>query len=216
MEKEKDKFKNIIFDCDSSLARIEGLPFIASRKGLEAEISRITEEGMNGAISFQESLSRRLKILNLTSDDLEIIERGYIDNLTEGAVEVIRELQRHGLEVFIVSGALLPPVQGLADFLGVPKANALAIPITVDSQARVQISDDVMSKVDRLKREAVKRIRQSGPTVLVGDGMTDWEAGKDADLFIGFGGVVFRPKLKELATVYIEEPRLQGVLDIVL
>lgn len=215
MGKELTKFKNIIFDCDSTLVKIEGLLFVAAQKGLAKEVAAVTEAGMNGEISFRESLSRRLELLNLVESDLKAIERGYVQNLTEGALEVVRSLRQRDQKVFILSGAFRPPVQGLATFLGVARENVLAIPITVDFRGRVHISEEELNRVDQLKSEAVKRIRQSGPTVLVGDGMTDWEAGQAADLFIGFGGVVFRPKLKSLVPIYLEEPGLQRILDIV-
>ena len=53
--------------------------------------------------------------------------------------------------------------------------------------------------------------------MFVGDGVTDLETqGTAADLFVGFGGVVVRQKVKATAQAWIESPSLASLLPLVL
>ena len=56
------------------------------------------------------------------------------------------------------------------------------------------------------------RARTHGRAAFVGDGVTDLETKPVVDLFIGFGGVAVRPKVKENAGVYVEDKDLRAVL----
>jgi phosphoserine phosphatase len=55
------------------------------------------------------------------------------------------------------------------------------------------------------------RARTKGKAAFVGDGVSDLEAKPAVDLFIGFGGVHTRPRVRENAEVF-----LSGRLDDVL
>ena len=209
------KFKNIIFDCDSTLVKVEGLDEIARRKGLLKRVREITAAGMNGYLPFSQSLRKRLKIIQPTENDLVWLGWQYVQELVSDAAMVIEELKFRGLNVFILTGGLLPAVEVLGDYLEIKSKNVCAVSLKESDHFRAS-GPIGTNDLDTFKIKFVQQIQETGPTVLVGDGMTDFEAGKHADLFIGFGGVVFRPQLKKLCQFYIEEPRLQPVLDIVL
>lgn len=209
------RYKNIIFDCDSTLVKIEGLDEIAKRKGIDDEVSRITATGMNGNLPFSQSLRARLAILEPTEDDLVWLGRQYVRELIPDAVVVVNELKAHGLNIFILTGGLYSAVRVLARYLKIGDGSLWAVKLKGFDP--LIGSDPIgMNNLDTFKIKFVQKIQKTGPAVLIGDGMTDYEAGKFADLFIGFGGVVLRPKLKRLCRFYVEEPRLQPVLDIVL
>ena len=59
------KYQNIIFDCDSTLTKIEGLDFIAQRHGLKDQVAAITTRAMNDEITFEKALKLRLELINL-------------------------------------------------------------------------------------------------------------------------------------------------------
>ena len=70
--------RNYIFDFDSTLTRVEALDVLAEitlqdnpKKGeIIQEIIDITNLGIDGEISFTESLERRIKLLNANEADL--------------------------------------------------------------------------------------------------------------------------------------------------
>ena len=51
-----------------------------------------------------------------------------------------------------------------------------------------------------------------GRAAFIGDGASDLEAKPAVDLFVGFGGVHTRPRVKDNAHVFVEERRLNAVL----
>lgn len=211
------KYKNVIFDCDSTLVKIEGLDEIARQKGKFDQVEAITSQGMNGEIPYEVSFRKRwLEIVRPNQEDLDWLGQYYIQNLVEGAFETVTKLQSLGHRVSILSHVPEIPIQILAGYLGVVQENVFAVPVGFGRDGVMTVEQKFLVSIGVFKNTVIKKIRATGSTVLIGDGMTDYEAGKFADLFIGFGGVVFRPKLKKLCQFYIEEPRLQGIPDIVL
>lgn len=217
------KFKNIIFDCDSTLTRIEGLDEIARRKWLLGRVREITTAGMGGGLLFSQSLRLRLEIIKPTVSDLEWLGQRYVDELVEGAESLVEKLRANGVRVFVLTGGLYLAVRLLARHLKIEDSEVCAVDFRSGRigsfrgfnpfQGLNPITD---LELNIFKNKFVQDISQTGPTALIGDGLTDYQAGQHADLFIGFGGVVRREKVKELSSVYLEEPRLQPILDIVL
>lgn len=78
-----------VFDLDSTITAEEILPKIAEEIGVKEEIQRITEETMQGAIPFKESLLKRSNVLK----DISVIKiRQLVKNvkLNEKLVEFIK------------------------------------------------------------------------------------------------------------------------------
>jgi len=55
---------------------------------------------------------------------------------------------------------------------------------------------------------------EPGRSLLVGDGTSDLLAGEVVDLFVGYGGVAVRPKVREQAPAFIEATGLAAVLPL--
>ena len=72
------KKRNYIFDFDSTLTRVEALDVLAeitltdnaNKDAIIQEIIDITNLGIDGEISFTESLERRIQLLNANKTDL--------------------------------------------------------------------------------------------------------------------------------------------------
>ena len=72
--------RKYVFDFDSTLTRVEALDVLAeitlkdksNKNEIINEIQKITNLGIDGDISFTESLERRIKLLNAHKDNLEI------------------------------------------------------------------------------------------------------------------------------------------------
>jgi len=56
------------------------------------------------------------------------------------------------------------------------------------------------------------RARTKGKAAFVGDGVSDLETKPAVDLFIGFGGVHTRARVRDNADVFVAGPRLDAVL----
>ena len=68
------------------------------------------------------------------------------------------------------------------------------------------------------KNQIVAEIRKQHPgrALLVGDGLSDMEVSDGVDLFVGFGGAVFRQRIADASPVYIFSPTLAPILPLAL
>jgi phosphoserine phosphatase len=57
------------------------------------------------------------------------------------------------------------------------------------------------------------RARTKGKAAFIGDGVSDLEAKPAVDLFVGFGGVHTRARVRDNADVFVAGPRLEAVLQ---
>lgn len=206
------KFRFVFFDVDSTLVTIEGIDVLAN--GNE-EIVRLTEAAMNGSIPVEEVYGRRLDIIKPTSADIDALGRRYVDSLVEGAKETIATLQSLGVDVHLVTAGIAQAIAPLAETLGIAARAVHAVPLQFDDADNYAGFD----KRSLLTRNGGKELvvhavlaRAKGASAFVGDGVTDLETKGIVNLFVGFGGVHTRARVKENADVYVTEPTLKAVL----
>jgi phosphoserine phosphatase len=196
-------YRLAFFDVDSTLVTIEGIDVLAEGN---AEIARFTDAAMNGAIPLDHVYAKRLEAIRPTRDQVEELAARYVRSLVDGAAETIAALQRGGVVVHLVTGGIEQAILPMAEALGIPRRNIHAVALTFDAQGHYQ-DFDRRSFLTRNggKELAVRdiRARSHGKAAFVGDGVSDLEAKPAVDLFIGFGGVVVRPRVKENADIYI-------------
>lgn len=213
-------FASVYFDCDSTLVAIEGVDELLqfADPALRADIARLTEAAMNGSLPLAEVYETRLRRLAPRREQLDRIGELYVAHAVPFAREVIASLQHLGKQVGIVSGGLLVPVQHLAQALGVPLANVHAVPLSFAADGSYRDFDH-RSPLWRNqgKVEVVRALpADHRPVAFVGDGVTDLEVQGTADRFLGFGGVVTRPRVRDEAEVFTPGPTLAAVLPFLL
>jgi phosphoserine phosphatase len=197
------KYHLAFFDVDSTLVTIEGIDVLADGN---AEITRLTDAAMNGEIPLDQVYAKRLEAIRPTRDQVDELAATYVRSLVDGAGETIAALQRGSVVVHLVTGGIEQAVLPVADALNIPRRNVHAVALTFDANGRYE-DFDRRSFLTRAggKELAVRdiRARSHGKAAFVGDGVSDLEAKPAVDLFIGFGGVVVRPRVKENADIYI-------------
>lgn len=209
-------FECVIFDCDSTLTRIEGIDALAGDK--EKEIADLTNAAMSGKANFHEIYRKRLEILSPSFAAVNAVGRKYIVNATPGAIEVVAALHFLQKRVFIFSGGFRPAVSPFAQHLGISGERVFGVDLFFDDRGNYRGFDEQ----NRLthnggKTAVVKDIAGQGrKTVFIGDGATDLEAGEAVDLFIGFGGVVCRAEVEKKAKYFVKTPSLAPVLPLLL
>ena len=203
-------YRLVFFDVDSTLVTIEGIDILA---GGNAEIAGLTEAAMNGAIPLDQVYAKRLEAIRPAREQIEQLGAMYMRSVVDGAEETIAALQRGGVIVHLVTGGIEQAILPLAGALSIPSRNVHAVALTFDAHGRYQ-DFDRRSFLTRSggKELAVRdiRARSHGKAAFVGDGVSDLEAKPAVDLFIGFGGVVVRPRVKENVDLYVS--RLPDVL----
>jgi len=203
------KFRLVFFDVDSTLVTIEGIDELAAGN---PEIARLTAAAMNGEIPLDQVYGQRLEIIKPSLAAIDLLAKRYLNSLVEGAEETIATLKKNGTQVHLVTAGVAQAIAPLAGRLGVPMH---AVSLQFDSNGEY-VDYDRRSFLTRPGgKELVARdvrARTHGRAAFVGDGVTDLEAKPAVDLFIGFGGVHSRPRVRENADVFVEQPHLTAVL----
>ena len=224
-------FDLIFFDCDSTLSAIEGIDELARLKGKEWRVSVLTDKAMNGDLDLAQVYGKRLQAIRPTRGQLKEIEEMYWEHLVPDAEAVLSALHYLGKEVFIISGGLAEPVRGFGKRLGVPPENIRAVELEYNQLAgdwwqyyepRTQYTHTyldyqvgpltVSSGKPTMVRELVAG--RPGRKLMVGDGMSDLVTRTEVDLFVGFGGVVSRAKVRDNAEAFIESQSLSPILPV--
>ena len=203
----------IAFDVDSTLLAVESLDFViaqaAARRGegdrLAAQIHDITTAGMEGRLDFTGSLQARLDLGRLTERDVELAAAALCEQSTPGMAPLLAALRENGDRLVAVSGGfaalITPALTGLGFDPNDIHANVLrwsgAAVTGFDAANPLSRNGGKAEIIHALKTPPV-------PAIMVGDGMTDYEAyaAGAADHFIGFGGVVRREVVESKSEYY--------------
>lgn len=204
-------FQSVVFDCDSTLAAIEGIDELAGPR--IAEVRALTDAAMDGALPLDEVYGRRLAMIQPTRDQVEALGGAYIDALVDDARAVVAALLWLRKDVRVLSGGLRPAVQTVAAELGLRPETVSAVDIWFDP-AGDYAGFDRESPLARTggKPETILSWSLPRPTLLVGDGATDLEARAAVDCFAAFMGVVYRPAVADAADVVIRATSLAPIL----
>jgi phosphoserine phosphatase len=203
-------FRLVFFDVDSTLVTIEGIDVLA---GDNADVARLTEAAMNGDLPIDQVYAKRLEMIRPSRAQIDALADRYLHSITTGAKETIDALRGSGVNVQILSAGIAQAIAPLAAHLGV--RNVHAVPLRFDASGNFEDFDRRSFLTKAGGKETVVRdvrARSHGRAALVGDGVADLEAKPAVDLFIGFGGVQSRPRVKENAAVFIEDRDLRATL----
>ena len=221
----------IFFDCDSTLSTIEGIDELAKLKGKEQRVSVLTNKAMNGDLDLAQVYGKRLKAIRPTRGQLKEVEELYYQTIVEDAREVVAALQVLGRHVFIISGGLIDAVRGFGRRLGVAGENIRAVELEYNElSGEWWRSDNPGAQHQRTyleyvegpltvssgKPEIINELAgtRTGRRFMIGDGSSDLATRPVVDLFVGYGGVVARAKVKTESDVFIETPSLAPVLPL--
>ena len=207
-------FDVICFDCDSTLSKIEGIDELARRVGLGEEMSKLTDAAMNGDVPLEAVYERRLSLIRPDQAGIDWLADLYIAEIVDGVKDVFAALLAQDKTVHIISGGLRQAILPLADYLGLPESHVHAVNIyfNEDGSYRDYDLDSPLARTGG-KAVVVGSLKGQGSLVMIGDGKTDLEAKQAGAFVLGFGGVVDRPIVRELADFYTTEPSLLAVLE---
>lgn len=221
-------FRHIFFDCDSTLTAVEGIDVLAEQAGRSEEIRRLTDAAMNGEIDLEDVYGERLRQIHPTQAQVAGIRHVYKQNAIPDARLVVSLLQHLGHEVYIVSGGLEVPVREFGLWLGVPRSHIRAVGVEYDQlvgawwshhpgqESRYMDYGKGALAVSEGKAEIIQELLggENGRSLLVGDGTSDMLASENLDLFVGYGSVAVRPRVRDGAPVFIEDGGLAPVLPL--
>lgn len=196
------QFATVVFDVDSTLATIEGIDWLAARRGpdVAAECAALTAQTMAGELRIEEVYSRRLEAIAPTAEELAMLAEAYRGALTPGADILIAELHEVGCEVHMVSGGLRRALLPLAADLGVDPDHVHAVELTADEHGRfVHFDGEQPLATQQGKAMVLAALTLPRPSVIIGDGSTDAAARGVTDRFIAYTGVARRAAVVAVA-----------------
>ena len=224
-------FDHILFDCDSTLSSIEGIDELARFKGKEWRVGVLTQKAMDGDLDLRDVYGKRLQAIRPTRGQLKAIEDRYWQTLVPDAEAVIAALRFLDKHVYIISGGLAEPVRAFGMRLGVPPEHVRAVELEYNElsgswwryydpaeQAQQSYLDydegplTISSGKPAIVRELIAG--KPGRSLMIGDGVSDLATRAVVDLFIGFGGVVARPKVRDQADVFVQTSSLAPILPL--
>ena len=187
------RYTHLILDVDSTLSEIEGIDWLARRRGGDAssEITAMTAAAMRGDVPLESVYGSRLACLRPTRDDVAALADAYVSAIAPGARDAIALLERAGVRVLLVSGGLRDAILPLAASVGIAPVDVHAVSLEFDETGAYR-AYDVASPLWRMggKPELARSIVPRAATVAVGDGITDAELKPVVAKFIAFTGVV--------------------------
>lgn len=199
----------VTFDVDSTVIQEEGIDELAKFCGKGDEVTGLTNQAMQGCMTFDQSLKVRLDIIKPTKALIEKFLETHPPKLTLGIRHLIAALHLRQKQVFLVSGGFRCLIRPVADILNIPTknicANSLQFYFTgeyagFDKNEPTSKSGGKAEVIRRLKEE-----RGLKSVVHIGDGATDLEACPPADAFIGFGGNIIRDFVQSRALWFVTD-----------
>jgi len=204
----------LAMDMDSTLITIECIDELGAMAGRGAEIAAITEAAMRGEIAdYQESLRRRVALLEGTKESvLEDVYRQKL-RLTAGAEELLASCRKHGVNTLLVSGGFTYFVERVQQRLGIDYAICNRLEIRDGKLTGALLGDIVdadakagkfVSLLESLKMEKER-------SVAIGDGANDLKMMAKAGLSIAFHA---KPVVRAQASCALTYSGLDGVLNL--
>lgn len=202
--------RNYVFDFDSTLTRVEALDVLAEitlknnpkKEEIIQEIIDITNLGIDGEISFTESLERRIKLLNANRADLTKLVSD-LKMQVSASIERNKEFfQLYADDIYVISCGFKEFIDPIVKGYNIPSERVFAntFEFAADGEIIGFDADNPLSQHNG-KIKCLKDMNLDGEIQVIGDGYSDYvtrEAGV-ADKFFAYTENVSRNKTTENA-----------------
>ena len=197
--------RNYVFDFDSTLTKVEALDVLAEisladnpkKDEIIQQIIDITNLGIDGEISFTESLKRRIKLLNAKKyhlDQLVVNLRKQVSPSIERNKEFF---EKFADDIYVISCGFKEFIDPIVKEYNIPTERVYANTFRFDEKENIIgfDGDNVLSQHNG-KIQCLKDLNLDGEVQVIGDGYSDYvtrEAGV-ADKFFAYTENVEREK----------------------
>ena len=200
----------VVMDMDSTLIQVEVIDELAKSAGHGEEVSGITSKAMNGELSFNESLNKRVELLR--GLDENVLDEIYHNiPFTPGAKKLVKILKKLGYKTAVISGGFTFFTDRLKNELGLDYAFANKLEIEdgkltgkvlgeiIDGEFKARILEDIANK-ENISLDQV---------VAIGDGANDLLMLDKAGLGIAFNA---HKTVREKADYNISQENLDSII----
>ena len=202
----------VAFDADGTLIDAEFIDELAKEAGVEEEVREITRRAMEGELSFEESLRRRVRLLKGLPLE-RVLRVASRVRIVPGAREILEELKRAGFITVLITGGFDVVAREVGRQLGFDYVFANRL-VVKDGVLTGEVEGEVMGPEDKLKmlKEVAERHGISlEECAAIGDGANDLLIIRNVGL-----GVGFNPKrvVREQAKAVVNIKDMRAVLAI--
>jgi phosphoserine phosphatase len=212
----REPIETFFFDCDGTLSLIEGINVLATMNGVAEKVHQITERCMAKTGMTLNDYRQRLAYVQPTIKQVDELSDLYKLNLAPGAYELIWLLHHLNKKIYIISAGIKKSVDQFAQNLGIPSSNVLAVEVHFDEQGKYQGFDEQsnMTQGNGKAIEITSVLKPNERALLVGDGITDWEAREKVTRFIGFAGINPKEWVKNHSDFYIKNSSFYPIIPL--
>ena len=199
------KKRNYIFDFDSTLTKVEALDVLAEitlennpdKDAIIQQIIDITNLGIDGEISFTESLERRIKLLEANKSDLEALIKGLQKQVSKSIESNKMFFEEFSENIYVISCGFKEFIDPIVAAYNIPSERVYANTFSFDENGKIVgfDSENPLSQHNG-KIKCLKDMNLDGEIQVIGDGYSDYvtrEAGV-ADKFFAYTENVSREK----------------------
>jgi D-3-phosphoglycerate dehydrogenase / 2-oxoglutarate reductase len=202
--------KYFVIDFDSTFTKVEAFDVLADislsdhpeRESRKAQIIQITNQGMDGSISFRESLEQRLNLLACNRKHLPFLITKLKGSVSESFKRNKEFFQTYADNIYIISNGFREFIEPIVTEFGVKSQNILANEFRFDETGKVTGFDrENPLSANGGKVELLKKLNLPGDIYVIGDGYTDYEIKQSglANKFFAFTENVARENVKSKA-----------------
>ena len=205
---------HLIIDFDSTFVTVESLDELAhivlkenpeSAQRLET-IRAITRAGMEGSIPFDESLSKRLKLLNINQKDIHAATIVLAKKVTPSFKRNKQFLMENAQNILIISGGFYEMIIPIVSEYGILEDQVFANKFVYKGTSRIaQVdSQNIMAQSGEKVAQA-NALGLAGEIHVIGDGYTDYQIKSEgpAKKFFAFIENIRRNSVCEVADVVL-------------
>lgn len=188
-------FASVILDVDSTLCGIEGIDWLAERRGSEAgaQVTALTDRAMRGEIPLDSVYGERLALVRPGADEIAALADAYSTALAPSAAYAILRLRAAGRRVVLMSGGLREAILPVAARLGIPARDVHAVGVHFGADgayAGYEVASPLATASG--KRAVAESLALPRRILAMGDGATDLAMRPAVDAFAAFTGFVRR------------------------
>ena len=192
---------NLLIDFDSTFIILESLEIISllslkDDKNTISKIAKITDDAMNGEISFSKALNKRIKLLNANRAHLNQTIKILKNNISKSFIENIDFIKKNSSNIFIISGGFKELISPVVKKFDLKYENIYANNFLFDSKDNI-IGIDPSNPLSKDQGKVTVANNISGENIIIGDGYTDYQIKKAglAHHFIAYTESVSRPNV---------------------
>tara|TARA_Y100001980_G_C14556906_1_gene353162 strand:+ start:39849 stop:41741 length:1893 start_codon:yes stop_codon:yes gene_type:complete len=202
--------KHFVIDFDSTFTRVEALDVLGeislknhkNKSGALKKVKDITDLGMEGKLSFRESLEQRIETLQANKSHLPELVDKLSAQVSKSFIRNKEFIRKYSSNIYIVSNGFKDFIVPIVEPYGIDESRVFANEFEYDDDGNIiGFNPENLLSQNNGKPRQIEALKLEGEIYVLGDGYTDYEIKKAgiAHKFYAFTENVRREKVLENA-----------------